>query len=118
MFRFPVVYGPRQPLPLEWCVVRRVLDGRRAIVLADGGLTLSTMGYVENLAHAVLLAVDRPDASAGQSYNVGDERTLTVRQRVESIARIMGHESRSSECPRKWRGRRGRCSRTRRATTG
>jgi len=90
MFRFPVVYGPRQPLPLEWCVVRRVLDGRRAIVLPDGGLTLSTTGYVENLAHAILLAIDRAEASAGQSYNCGDERTLTLRQRVESIARILG----------------------------
>lgn len=91
MFRFPVVYGPRQPLPLEWCIVRRVLDGRPAIVLPDGGLTLQTTGYVENLAHAVLLAVDRPEACAGRSYNCGDERTLTLRQRVESIARIMGH---------------------------
>jgi nucleoside-diphosphate-sugar epimerase len=89
MFRYPTVYGPRQPLPLEWCIVRRVRDGRRTIVLADGGLTLSTAGYTENLAHAVLLAVDRPDAAAGQSYNCGDDRTLTLRQRVESIARIL-----------------------------
>src|SRR5262249_33697565 len=90
MFRYPVVYGPRQQLPLDWCIVRRVLDGRRAIVLADGGLTLATVGYVENLAHAVLLAVDRPDAAAGQAYNCGDERTLTLRQRVEAIAAILG----------------------------
>jgi nucleoside-diphosphate-sugar epimerase len=91
VFRYPTVYGPRQPLPLEWCIVRRILDRRRAIVLADGGLTLSTAGYTENLALAVLLAVDRPDAAAGQSYNCGDEQTLTLRQRVESIARILGH---------------------------
>ncbi len=91
LFRYPTVYGPRQPLPLEWCVVRRVLDRRPAIVLADGGLTLATAGYVENLAHAVLLAVDHPDAAAGQSYNCGDERTLTLRQRVEWIAEILGH---------------------------
>jgi nucleoside-diphosphate-sugar epimerase len=90
MFRYPTVYGPRQLLPLEWCIVRRVIDGRREIVLPDGGLTLATAGYVENLAHAVLLAVDRPDAAAGQSYNCGDEQTLTLRQRVESIAAILG----------------------------
>jgi len=90
MFRYPTVYGPRQPLPLEWCIVRRILDGRRAIVLPDGGLTLATAGYSENLAHAVLLAVDRPDTAAGQSYNCGDERTLTLRQRVEAIAGILG----------------------------
>jgi nucleoside-diphosphate-sugar epimerase len=90
MFRYPTVYGPRQLLPLEWCIVRRVLDGRPHIVLPDGGLTLSTAGYAENLAHAVLLAVDRPDAAAGQSYNCGDQQTLTLRQRVETIAQIMG----------------------------
>jgi hypothetical protein len=90
MFRYPIVYGPRQPLPLDWCVVRRILDGRREVVLADGGLTLASVGYVENLAHAVLLAVDRPERAAGQSFNCGDEQTLTLRQRVESIAHILG----------------------------
>ena len=50
---------------------------------------LATHGYAENLAHAVLLAVDQADASAGQAYNCGDERTLTVRQLVEVIARRM-----------------------------
>lgn len=39
-FRYPFVYGPYQGAPREWSVVRRVLDGRRRIVLADGGLTL------------------------------------------------------------------------------
>jgi nucleoside-diphosphate-sugar epimerase len=89
MFRYPTVYGPRQLLPLDWCIVRRLLDGRRTIVLPDGGLTLHTAGYVENLAHAVLLALDRPEASAGRSYNCGDARTLTLGQRVEALARIL-----------------------------
>jgi nucleoside-diphosphate-sugar epimerase len=91
MFRFPVVYGPRQPLPIEWCIVRRVLDGRRAIVLPDGGLTLSTTGYVENLAQAILLAVDRPDAQPASRTTAAMSARCTLRQRVESIARIMGH---------------------------
>ncbi|MEE3328662.1 MAG: epimerase, partial [Myxococcota bacterium] len=68
-FRYPVVYGPRQPMPREWCVVRRVLDGRRRIILPDGGLTLCHCGYAENLAHALLLAVDQPDRCAGRIYN-------------------------------------------------
>jgi hypothetical protein len=92
MFRYPTVYGPRQLLPLEWCIVRRLLDGRPHLVLPDGGLTLATAGYAENLAHALRLAVDQPDAAAGQSYNCGDEQTLTLAQRVETIAKIMGRE--------------------------
>lgn len=65
--RYPYVYGPRQPAPREWCIVRRILDGRRQIILPEGGLTLCTFGYSRNIAHAVLLAVDNPAASAGQN---------------------------------------------------
>jgi nucleoside-diphosphate-sugar epimerase len=92
MFRYPHVYGPRQLVPREWSIVRRILDGRRFVLLAEGGLSLHTFGYAENLAHALLLAVDRPDAAAGQSYNCGDEQTLTLRQVVEHVARCMDAE--------------------------
>ena len=61
-FRYPYVYGPHQLVPREWSIVRRVLDGRGRIVVADDGLTLHHHGYTENLAAAVLLAVEQPDA--------------------------------------------------------
>ena len=89
-FRYPYVYGPYQVSPREWSVVRRILDGRGGLILADGGLTLVTRGYAANLAHAVLLAVDRPEQSAGQVYNCGDEVQYSVRQWVELIAAAMG----------------------------
>jgi nucleoside-diphosphate-sugar epimerase len=91
-FRYPLVYGPHQLGSPVWPVMRRILDGRSHIVLPDGGLTLLTRGYVANLAHAILLAVDRPDASAGQIYNCGDEQVLTLRQWVEVIASTMDHQ--------------------------
>jgi nucleoside-diphosphate-sugar epimerase len=90
-FRYPLVYGPRQLAPREWCVVRRVLDGRRRIVVADGGLTLKDAGYVENLAHAVLLALDHPEKAAGQIFNAADLETLTIAQIIEIIAAELGH---------------------------
>lgn len=90
-FRYPYVYGPYQLAPREWCVVRRILDGRDRIVVADDGLTLHHHGYTENLAHAVLLAVDRPDAGAGRIYNAADEEVLTVRQVIELIATALAH---------------------------
>ncbi len=91
-FRYPYVYGPYQLAPREWCVVRRVLDGRRRLMIADDGLTLHHHGYTENLAHAVLLATEQPDAAAGLVFNVGDEEVLSVRQVVEIVARALGHE--------------------------
>ena len=91
-FRYPYVYGPYQLAPREWSIVRRILDGRRRIVVADDGLTLHHHGYTENLAHALLLAVDQPAAAAGHVFNVGDEEVLTVRQVIELVAATLEHE--------------------------
>jgi nucleoside-diphosphate-sugar epimerase len=88
---YPIIYGPRQPAPLEWCVIRRVLDGRRQFVIADGGIKLESRAYAENAAHAVLLAVDKPDVSAGRKYVVADAKVYSMRQRIEAIARQMCH---------------------------
>ncbi|MGO9058186.1 MAG: NAD-dependent epimerase/dehydratase family protein [Candidatus Binataceae bacterium] len=92
IFRYPYVYGPYQLVPREWSVVRRILDRRKFILLPNDGLALMTHGYAENLAHAVLLAVDQPQASAGQAYNCGDEIQFTMRQLVEVIARAMNYQ--------------------------
>jgi nucleoside-diphosphate-sugar epimerase len=91
-FRYPYVYGPYQVSPREWSVVRRVLDGRRSIIVADGGHSVITRGFAQNLAHAVLLAVDEPDRSAGQIYNCGDEVQYSVRQWIELVAGALGAE--------------------------
>jgi len=91
VYRYPYVYGPYQLVPREWCIIRRILDGRRTILLPEAGLSLMTHGYAENLAHAVLLAVDKPKAAAGQIYNCGDEEQLSLRQVVEVICKELNH---------------------------
>ncbi len=88
-FRYPYVYGAYQPMPREWCIVRRILDGRRQIILPEDGLGLHHYGYAENLAHAILLAIDHPEVAAGQIYNCADEEVLTLRQVVELIAEAL-----------------------------
>lgn len=90
--RYPNLYGPRQLAPREWSIIRRILDGRRHIPVINGGLTLEGRAFVENAAHTVMLAVDHPEASAGQQYNVADEYTPTDADRVLKIAEVMGAE--------------------------
>lgn len=91
-FRYPYVYGPRQLAPREWCVVRRILDGRPFIILPDDGLSLIPFGYVNNLAHAVLLAVNHPETSKGEIFNCGDDEKLTIRQVTELVTDELGHD--------------------------
>ena len=90
VFRYPLIYGPRQLAPREWSLIRRFLDGRREIILPDAGLVLETRGYVENMAHTVLLAIDHPKAASGQVYNVGDDAVLNQREWVEVVGKALG----------------------------
>jgi nucleoside-diphosphate-sugar epimerase len=90
-FRYPYAYGPYQVVPREWSIVRRVLDGRRRIIVPDDGLTLHHHGFTQNLAHAVLLGVDQPEAAAGKVFNAADDEVLTIRQVVELVASALDH---------------------------
>lgn len=92
ILRYPLVYGPNAPANADWSIVRRVLDRRPQFVLGNGGLAITRRGFGPNMAHAVLLAVDQPEACAGQVYNAGDDFQHTYRQRVELIAATLGHE--------------------------
>lgn len=98
-FRYPMIYGPRQLAPREWSIVRRILDGRQRLILLDGGLTIESRGYAENMAHVLLLAVDKPQACAGQIYNVRDDGLLTTKDWVRVIANMMGHRFEFVELP-------------------
>jgi nucleoside-diphosphate-sugar epimerase len=88
--RYPLIYGPHQLLPREWMVVRRVLDGRRRLILPDGGLYLCSAAYVANAATAVLLCADSTEV-AGRIIHVSDEATPTLRQVVEVVASALDH---------------------------
>jgi len=91
-FRYPYVYGPHQVEPKEWSIVRRVLDRRPYMLVADGGHALVSRGFAANLAHAVLLAVDLPERSAGQVYNCADETQYSIRQWIQLVAESLGAE--------------------------
>ena len=92
IFRYPLIYGPGQINPREWLIVRRIIDGRRRIIVSDGGLTLRTAAYGPNAGHALTLAADHPEAAAGKAYNISDEHTLTARQTIEVIAAALDVE--------------------------
>ena len=68
------------------------MDGRKKLIVPNEGLTLQTRGYAANMAHALLLAVEKPTESAGQIYNVGDERLLSLREWVVLIGRALNYE--------------------------
>jgi nucleoside-diphosphate-sugar epimerase len=90
ILRLPMVYGPGDPLHRFAPIVKRVLDGRRTILMSSGMAGWrSTRGYVENVAAAISRAVQSPRA-AGRTYNVGDADALTELEWAGQVAQALG----------------------------
>lgn len=90
MLRFPLVYGPRQPQPIEWSIIRRLLDGRQEIVIADGGIALTSRVHAANAAAAVLASRDSPPNVPHRVLNVADRQVISYRTWATTIASAMG----------------------------
>jgi nucleoside-diphosphate-sugar epimerase len=80
-----IVYGPRS----QWIAgfARSIVDGT-AYVIA-GGRGVCNAIYVDNLVHAVDLALQREEA-AGETFLVSDDEAITWRMLCEPVCRALG----------------------------
>jgi nucleoside-diphosphate-sugar epimerase len=83
------IHGPGGSLPRELHFVKRVLDGRRVIVLTDRGRGRFQTTSVDNLAELIRLAAERPRHGA---YNCGDPDPPNVLEIARAIADAMKHD--------------------------
>ena len=94
ILRLPMVYGPGDYQHRLFSYLKRMDDGRQ-IILLDKGLYMwrDTMGYVEDVAKAIVLAIESQKASE-QIYNVGAGECLTQGEWVKQIAEVVGWKGR------------------------
>ncbi len=77
VLRLPVVYGPGDAQHRLWPYLKRIDDGRPAILLDEVvARRRFARSYVDNVAAAVALAVT-DDRAAGRIYNVSEPEALT-----------------------------------------
>jgi nucleoside-diphosphate-sugar epimerase len=90
VLRLPMVYGPDDYQHRLYDYLRRMDDGRRAILLDErmAGWRC-TRGYVEDVAAAIVLAIRDPRA-AGQIYNVGEATAWTEAEWMRRIGQVVG----------------------------
>lgn len=90
ILRYPMVYGPGDRQHRFFAELKRMDDGRPAILI-DAALAgwRWTKGYSEDMAHAVFLAATREEA-AGRVYNVGEENAVTQAEWIERLGRAAG----------------------------
>lgn len=89
VLRYPRVYGPRQPGATEWSIIRRLLDGRRRIIVPEGGFLLQSILFSDNAARIIHAAVRDRNASGGQVFNCADPEPITHRKWIRLIAETM-----------------------------
>lgn len=92
-FRFPFILGPGNFADRESFVFSR-LEARRPILLPGGGEALNQFVYAEDVARALVAALERPDVAGGQAYNCTYARGITNRGWVELAADVSGVEPR------------------------
>jgi nucleoside-diphosphate-sugar epimerase len=90
ILRLPMVYGPGDPLHRNFPTIRRMDDGRRAIIIqGDAASWRASRGYVENVAAAISLAITSPNA-AGRIYNVAEPDAATEAEWTRLIGDVVG----------------------------
>ncbi|HSB11482.1 MAG TPA: NAD-dependent epimerase/dehydratase family protein [Blastocatellia bacterium] len=88
VLRLPAVYGPGDHRLFEY--LKRMDDGRPFILLERNHAGWRwTRGHVENVAHALALAV-ADDRASNRIFNVGEKDALTEAEWVREIGRAAG----------------------------
>ena len=91
ILRYTNLYGARVTRQWLWPLVRRVIDGRRMVIVPGDGMSVPSICYAANGAHQVLLAVDRPEA-IGQVINSVDSKTYVLTDIIRLVGLELDHE--------------------------
>lgn len=89
ILRLPAVYGPGDYQHRPFPYLKRMVDGRRWLILDERAVGWRwSRSYVENAAKAVVAAVTND--AAGGVYNVADSQVLTESEWVRAIGQAYG----------------------------
>ena len=104
VLRLPAIYGPKDGQYRFRTHIKRMDDARPAIIIQEDFYNWRfSHAYVDNVAHAIALAVES-ECAAGQIYNVADLKTPTMGERAANIAQAVGWKGRilslaKEKCP-------------------
>ena len=98
--RLPMVYGPGDYQHRTFHYLKRMDDCRPAILMDEGTARWrGARGYVEDMAHAIALAVTDEHA-AGRIYHVADSDSPTETEWIERLASAAGWSGKIAIMPK------------------
>ena len=88
--RLPMVYGERDYQRREEFILRRVRAGRKLIPFGTGSW-LTCRGYVRDIAHAIVLALEKPEVTG--VLNLCEDRSYSMRLWARMILEAAGADA-------------------------
>jgi UDP-glucuronate 4-epimerase len=88
--RFFTVYGPRQRPEMAIHKFVRLLEAGQKLPLYGDGRSERDYTYVDDILDGVVKALDR--SKGFRIYNLGESRTVSLKELVAAIGRATGHE--------------------------
>jgi nucleoside-diphosphate-sugar epimerase len=84
------VYGPRQRPDMGYNVfIRKILAGETIVVDGDGNDSRSNT-YISDCVEGITLALKQPEASIGETFNLGGGQEVTVNEVLEMLEELSG----------------------------
>lgn len=94
VLRLPAIYGPKDEQYRFRRYIKPMIDGRPAIIMPeDWSRWRFSHEYVDNVAHAVVLAIEN-ERAIGQTFNVAEVETPAQRERALDIGELFGWSGR------------------------
>jgi len=100
VLRLPMIYGPGDHLRRLGPILKRIDDGRRAILFEEGSAAWrAPRGYVENAASALALAAVS-ESAAGRVYNVAERPAFSELEWARKVAAAAGWDGEFAVLPK------------------
>ncbi len=101
VLRLAPLYGPNDYLRRFFPLIVRMIHGREDVFLGTCQAQWKwTHAFVDDAAHAISLVAQNP-SKGRRVYNVGEQNTPTMRERIENLGMVFGWEGRVGVVPDK-----------------
>ena len=95
--RFFTVYGPRQRPEMAIAKFIRLIDAGDEVPMFGDGTSRRDYTYCDDIVDGILAAMERPDGF--EIINLGNSRTVTLRELISLIESALGKPARIKEMP-------------------
>lgn len=97
MLRFFTVFGPRQRPDMAISKFTRLIDHGEAVPMFGDGSTRRDYTYIDDILDGLIRSVDMPFSY--EVFNLGESRTITLREMIDVIAKQVGRPAIIKELP-------------------